>query len=244
MAIVNPETTRGGAGVGTLLRKTREEEEERLARIGRPQAAPASPLRQLVRTTLLGQLPRGVAPVLRVRPEPEVVAPAAPARGVTPEAPAAPPGQGIIAREPTFARPPAMGAGYATTGVSMAAPRAVERGAAAQAAPPATTQPGGRVMGARARTPAPTTIGSRFQVGTPVGYAAEVKTPVPKTSPEFEASQTLMQDILGGIGKYGTLVTSALGLPQLYPGGIFAELQRRMAPFKKIRRWIPGYPGA
>jgi len=106
MAIVNPEVSKGGAGIGALLRTAREEEEEALARVGKPKAAPTSPLRQLVRTTLLGQLPRGVAPVLRVKPEPEVVAPAAPAAGVEPQIPAAPVAQAIRPGPPTFAQPP------------------------------------------------------------------------------------------------------------------------------------------
>jgi len=63
------------------------------------------------------------------------------------------------------------------------------------------------------------------------------------TTPEkWEKAQTPLQNILGGIGKVGTNITSSIGLPQLIPGGIFKSIQDKMAPTIKTLRanWNKG----
>ena len=59
------------------------------------------------------------------------------------------------------------------------------------------------------------------------------------SDPQFQSAQTPKQNIFGGIGKVGTAITSALGLPQLLPGGAFQKLQDKMAP--TIKKWLPNF---
>jgi hypothetical protein len=56
------------------------------------------------------------------------------------------------------------------------------------------------------------------------------------TPQKWEKAQTPLQNVLGGIGKVGTNITSSLGLPQLMSGGIFKKLQDVMAPTIKTLR--------
>ena len=60
-----------------------------------------------------------------------------------------------------------------------------------------------------------------------------------KSDKGFEKAQTPLQNVLGGIGKVGTDITSKLSLPQLLPGGAFKKLQDVMAP--TVKRLIPNW---
>ena len=66
MAVVNPSAT-GGSGVGSLLRQ-RDEEREGQATASRPGSQISSPLRELVRTSLLGDVPQGTSRIARLAP--------------------------------------------------------------------------------------------------------------------------------------------------------------------------------
>jgi len=244
MAIVNPSQSKGRAGAGSRLRNVREEEQEG-AVAQRPSAMPGSPLRQLIRGTMLTGLSRGVAPTLRMRPEPEVAAPSLPpqAMGVGMGA-GAPPGMvgGAQRPEMTLAQPPAfMGGGNANVSPGGGQPSAPQGAPQAQGAPAYTSrgqvqgrstsnQPGSSRVGASHLRADPTTP-------TPVTYMNRLT----KQDPGFEEAQTPMQNILGGLGMHGTNITSALGLPQLMPGGFFADLQRRMGPSRKENTWFPNW---
>lgn len=232
MSIVNPNV---GAGIGNLLRSA-EERDQQNQLLNKPAALPTSPLRQLVRTTMLSPLSPGSARIVGVNPEPMIPTEVQPSVGMN-----AAMGQGVAPRAPEpagavpgIAQPsaPTMGGGGA-----------VPQGSIAQGQP-------ANVLGPRAVRPstinaAPSSMGNKW--ATPL-EAMQVQVPAGRSSfpseQAFQQAQTPTQNILGGIGKVGTAVTSALFGPtnkstQLLPGGAFQQLQNKMAPL--LKRLMPNF---
>lgn len=93
------------------------------------------------------------------------------------------------------------------------------------------------VSGSRQISRLQATPGEMIQVSGKTG-----KENIYTTPQAWEKAQTPVQNVLGGLGKVGTAITSKLGLPQLIPGGAFKKLQDVMAPTIKTLRanWNKG----
>jgi hypothetical protein len=229
MAIVNP-SIRGG--VGSLLREA-EEKDQQNQLVQKPSALPTSPFRQLVRTTMLSPVTAGSSRIVGIQPEPNVQAPVQPAQGINTIG-----GQNYAPRAPEplaagVGNPAVMGGGGGVPGVGQPASVAINS---------MSTSP--QVRGASVNNP--TNMVSPSRMGAPVAPnvpVANIETPGGRGSfaseAAFQKAQTPTQNILGGIGKVGTAVTSALKLPQLLPGGAFQKLQDKMAP--TIRKILPNF---
>lgn len=233
MAIVNPNV---GMNVGNLLRLS-EEENQRNQLLQKPSALPSSPLRQLVKTTLLSPLPPGTNRVVGQAGEPivptEIETPAG-APGVM--GPGLTPANGLPGGGNAPGTPMGGGGSVQSSGVNPPMQSNAQGGV--RAAAPAQARSSSAVLGAR--TVAPTSMGVKQAANVP---QANVQVPTgqnqfPSTQ-AWQAAQTPVQHILGGIGKVGTAVTSALNLPQLVPGGAFKQLQNIMAPV--INKLFPNF---
>ena len=96
-----------------------------------------------------------------------------------------------------------------------------------------SSQLGGSWMGNKTATPT-----EMMNVSAPAG-----RTEYPSEQ-AFQEAQTPIQNALGGIGKYGTAITSKLFGPtntntQLVPGGAFKKLQDLMSPI--MQKLIPNF---
>jgi hypothetical protein len=226
MATYRPGIT--SAALGGLLRLAQEEKQNQPHRIP-PSAQTESPVRAQVQAPISAPESVGSEKVVAMKPGlmpgAEIPSPAGlPGGVVSPIVPAAAVPGGVVA--PGAATPGAPGV---SGGPSIAS-------AGVGSSPTAPKLPTSLLPSA-VRTSSQT---GRLQV-TPV---PQVNTAVPVGKSDvgankFEQLQTPMQNILGGLGKVGTQITSKLNLPQLMPGGVFKKLQDKMAP--TINKLLPNF---
>ena len=228
MATYRPGVT--SAALGGLLRLAQQEKETQPHRVP-PSAQESSPVRAQVQAPISAPESVGSQKVVALKPE---LNPSA-------EIPTPAGAPGVVGPRPDAAAPGVVGPTASAPGVnpisgpSAGAPTPRVLGASVS---------GGSMVGGGLKLPS-TLLPSALRGGSmqlagrlQANEVPQVTVRGPAGASEFgskaafEKAQTPEQNILGGIGKVGTAVTSALRLPQLLPGGAFKKLQDIMAPLK------------
>lgn len=237
------------SALGSLLRKAQEDRQQGPHLI--PQSAEAeSPIRQQIQGPISAPESVGSEKVVSMKGEMQPIQ----------EGGTFAPGVGGI-DNPSVVPPivPPMSSDMAPVGPMGSSPMGMPSGLASPLLP-SSMKPGGGRSVAQGNTISPQNYSAapNFSIGQPLlptsskstgklmapaGVWHETEVAKPKESfssnQEWQAAQTPKQNILGGIGKKGTEITTAIGnvlnkigIPdiQLKPGGAFQQLQNKMAP--------------